>query len=59
MPKWVPTTKPSAPLTAVEPEPTLEDDGRMTQLFQTVNGKRFIEVVYPTGFVLWLQEVTQ
>lgn len=57
MPKWVPVPKPSAVLTAVDPEPVTEPDGRVTQLFQTVNGKRFLEVVEKSGFVLWLQEV--
>jgi hypothetical protein len=57
MAKWAAVPKPSAALTPVEPEPTREDDGRTSQVFQTVNGKRFVELVYPSGFILWLQEV--
>jgi len=59
MRKWVTTTKPGAPLTPVDPEPVAEPDGRTSQEFTTVNGKRFLEIVEPHGFVLWLQEVTQ
>jgi hypothetical protein len=55
--KWVPVPKPAAQLTAVDPAPVLEPDGRTSQVFITVNGKRFAEVVEPTGFVLWLMEV--
>lgn len=57
--KWVPVPKPAAPLTPVDPKPVLEPDGRYSQVFITVNGKRFVEVVEPSGFVLWLQEVQQ
>jgi hypothetical protein len=59
MRKWVPTVKPAAALTAVDPEPVLEANGNKTQLFQTVNGKQFLEVVEPHGKVTWLVEVTQ
>ena len=58
MPRWVPVTKPAAQLTAVDPEPVLENDGRTSQVFITATGKRFAEIVEPTGFVLWLQEVS-
>jgi hypothetical protein len=56
--KWVPVPKPQAQLTPVEPAPVLEQDGRTSQVFITANGKRFAELVEPTGFVLWLMEVT-
>jgi hypothetical protein len=56
--KWVAVPKPSAQLTMVDLTPVLEADGRTSQVFITVNGKRFAEVVEPTGFVLWLMEVT-
>jgi len=56
MAKWVTVPKPAAQLTAVDPTPVLEPDGRTSQVFITVNGKRFVEVVEPTGFVLWLME---
>lgn len=58
MAKWVAVPKPAAQLTPVDPAPVLENDGRTSQVFITANGKRFAEVVEPTGFVLWLQEVT-
>ena len=58
MSKWVAVPKPAAQLTAVDPAPVLEPDGRTSQVFITVNGKRFAEVVETSGFVLWLMEVT-
>lgn len=58
MSKWVPVPKPAATLAPVDLEPVREPDGRTSQVFITVNGKRFAEVVEPTGFVLWLMEVT-
>lgn len=59
MSKWVPVPKPAAQLTPVDPTPVKEPDGKVSQVFITATGKRFVEVVEPNGFVLWLQEVTQ
>jgi len=56
--RWVPVAKPFATLTPVDPAPVEEPDGRKSQVFVTANGKRFAEVVEPSGFVLWLQEVS-
>jgi hypothetical protein len=58
MSRWVPVTKPAAQLTKVDPAPVLEPDGRTSQVFITATGKRFAELVEPSGFVLWLQEVS-
>ncbi len=58
MSRWVPVAKPFATLTPVDPVPVLEPDNRTSQVFVTANGKRFAEVVEPSGFVIWLQEVS-
>ncbi len=57
MSKWVATSKPSAEMEPVDPEPVTESDGSTRQIFQTRFGKRFARIVEPGGFVLWLQEV--
>jgi len=58
MTKWVAVPKPAAQLTPVDAAPVREPDGKMSQVFVTSSGKRFVEVVEPNGFVLWLMEVS-
>ena len=34
-----------------------EEDGRMTRVFESKNGVRFVRITEPSGYVYWLQEV--
>lgn len=56
--RWVTTPKPSAELQQESEEPERRDDGALITYFRTKYGVRFAQVVEPTGFVLWLKEVT-
>ncbi len=58
MPKWVASPKPTAVLEPVDPDPVTLEDGSTRQIFQTRFGKRFARIVEPSGFVLWLAEVS-
>ena len=57
MSRWIPSPVPSAPLTPVDREEVLEEDGRATMLFETKNGVRFVRITDPSGYTYWLQEV--
>jgi len=41
----------------VDREEVNEPDGRVTMVFQSTNGVRFVRITEPSGFVYWLQEV--
>jgi hypothetical protein len=56
--RWIPVPPPSAPLEPVDREDVTEGDGRVTRLFATKNGVRFVRITEESGFVYWLQEVT-
>ncbi len=45
-------------LEPVDLEPVALDDDSTRQIFQTRFGKRFARIVEPSGFVLWLAEVS-
>lgn len=57
MSKWVTATQPAAELTPQGEQITDSTTGNKVQHFVTKNGVRFAQVVEPSGFVLWLQEV--
>lgn len=48
---------PDAPLESVDREEVTEDDGRLTRVFQSKNGVRFVRISEESGFTYWLQEV--
>ena len=58
MSKWVAVPKPSAELEPDLPVEGTDVEGNVVTHFKTKNGVRFARVVDPSGFVLWLQEVT-
>ena len=55
--RWVPVPVPTAPLEPVDREEVAEDDGRLTRVFQTANGVRFVRISEVSGYTYWLQEV--
>lgn len=55
--RWVPVPPPDAPLETVDRDDVVEDDERITRVFQTANGVRFVRISEPSGFTYWLQEV--
>lgn len=57
MSRWVPVPVPDAPLESVDREEIREDDGRLTRVFQSKNGVRFVRISEESGFTYWLQEV--
>ena len=57
MSRWVPVPVPTAPLEPVDREEVAEDDGRLTRVFQSKNGVRFVRISEISGFTYWLQEV--
>lgn len=34
-----------------------EEDGRLTMVFESANGVRFVRITETSGYVYWLQEV--
>ncbi len=58
MSKWVATTKPSADLFEVAELARKDPDGTEVRVFRTQFGKRFAEVLEPSGFIVWLQEIS-
>lgn len=57
MTHWIAVPKPKAELTAEKPEPEISEDGAKIYFWRTKYGVRYSEIVEPSGFVLWLQEV--
>lgn len=57
MSTWIPVPPPSAKIEAIDREDVTEDDGRITRLFQTERGVRFVRIAEESGYVYWLQEV--
>lgn len=57
MSKWIAVPQPKAELTKEKEEPELRDDGAKIYFWRTKYGVRYAEIVEPTTFVLWLQEV--
>lgn len=57
--RWVPVPPPDAPVETVDSEEVAEADGRLTRVFQSKNGVRFVRISEPSGFTYWLQEVKQ
>ncbi len=56
--RWVPVPKPVAELELDDRAELINEDGRVVTYYRTKFGVRFARVVEPSGFVLWLQEVT-
>lgn len=56
--KWVPVPKPSAELELDQPEEYTDSEGNVITHYKTRFGARYARVVEPSGFVLWVQEVT-
>ncbi len=57
MTRWVPVPAPTSGVTPVDREEIPEEDGRMTRVFESKNGVRFVRITEPSGYVYWLQEV--
>lgn len=57
MSRWVPAPPPDAPVEPVDREDVVEADGRITRVFQTAKGVRFVRIAEPSGYVYWLQEL--
>lgn len=57
MSKWVATPKPSAALTEIPELARVDPDGTAVRIFVTPFQKRFAEIVEPSGFIVWLQEI--
>ena len=55
--RWIPVPPPSSRLEPVDTIEVTEDDGRLTRLFQTERGVKFVRIAEESGFVYWLQEV--
>jgi len=55
--RWIPVARPTAPLDPVDREDVVEDDGRITRVFMTSRGVRFVRITEESGFVYWMQEV--
>lgn len=56
---WEPVPPPTSGVTPVDREEVTEEDGRVTRVFQSARGVRFVRITEPSGFVYWLQEVVQ
>lgn len=54
---WIAVPPPTSGLTPVDREEVTEPDGRITRVFQTANGVRFVRISEPSGYTYWLQEV--
>lgn len=57
MSTWIPVPPPTAKIEPIDREDVTEDDGRITRLFQTSRGVRFVRIAEESGYVYWLQEV--
>lgn len=57
MSNWVPAPAPTSGVTPVDREEIPEPDGRVTMVFQTSTGVRFVRITEPSGYVYWLKEV--